>query len=114
MPELWPGGKGLVLKKHRLGWLFSQRLGRASADRGGPIGRPAGRPYKDRKFSRRAKTGSPPVPWNKGRLMVFEQKAFAPGPGTPAQATFRNVHFPKARRVSAVIVAKSKKQEDGG
>jgi hypothetical protein len=46
--------------------------------------------------------------------MVFEQKAFAPGPGTPAQATFRNVHFPKARRVSAVIVAKSKKQEDGG
>ena len=50
MPELWPGGKGLGFKKHRPGDPCSRRLRLASASAGGPIGRPAGRPYKDKTF----------------------------------------------------------------
>ena len=45
---MWPGGKDLLGKKHRPGWPSSWRLRSASAGCGGPIGRPAGRPYKKR------------------------------------------------------------------
>ena len=43
--SLWPGSKGVVRKKHRREKNCSRRPRRVSAERGGPIGRPAGRPY---------------------------------------------------------------------
>ena len=42
---LWPGCKGVARKKHRRERNFIRRPRRVSAERGGPIGRPAGRPY---------------------------------------------------------------------
>jgi hypothetical protein len=45
--RLWPGGKGLAGRKHRLGEPFSQMLRSASAKGGGPVGDPPDRPYTD-------------------------------------------------------------------
>ena len=44
---LWPGGKGLGLKKHRPGEPFSQGLHSTSAEGGGPEGDPPDRPSAD-------------------------------------------------------------------
>jgi hypothetical protein len=43
--SLWLGSKGVARKKHRLEKNSIRRSPRASAEGGGPIGRPAGRPY---------------------------------------------------------------------
>jgi hypothetical protein len=60
--SLWPGGKELVRKKHRPGGPSSRRLRAASAGCGGPIGRPAGRPYKERTPSLGVRAVCPPGP----------------------------------------------------
>jgi len=44
-PSLWPGSKGVARKKHRRGKNSARRSCLASAEWGGPLGRPAGRPY---------------------------------------------------------------------
>ena len=43
--NLWPGNKGIPCKKHRREKNSARRTRRASAEWGGPLGRPAGRPY---------------------------------------------------------------------
>jgi len=43
--SLLPGSKGVAHKKHRREKKSSRRSDRVSAEWGGPIGRPAGRPY---------------------------------------------------------------------
>jgi len=44
-PSLWPGSKSMARKKHRRGKNSARRSCLASAEWGGPPGRPAGRPY---------------------------------------------------------------------
>ena len=90
MLGLWPGGKELPGKKHRPGWPSSWRLRPTSAACGGPNGRPAGRPYKERTPSSEVQRVGPPGPWSGSRLMVFVRKVLAPGPGTGPKATFGN------------------------
>jgi len=43
--SLWPGSKAVARKKHRREKNCRRRSNRVSAEGGGPIGRPAGRPY---------------------------------------------------------------------
>ena len=88
---MWPGGKGLGFKKHRPGDPGSWRLGRTSGSAGGPIGRPAGRSYKDKTFHGVEVTVGRPRPWKGGRLMVFESRqrrdprAWHKGLGPPSE-----------------------------
>jgi len=86
---LWPGGKGLGFKKHRPGGPCFWRRGLSSDSGGGPIGRPAGRPYQDLTFHGDAGPYGRPRLRRERRLMVFGAQTLAPGPGTQLRATFR-------------------------
>ena len=85
---LWSGGRELGCKKHRPGEPTSWRLRPASAECGGPTGRTADHPSKERTSSSGIRMVGPPGPWNKKCLMVFAHKVLAPGPGTGSKATF--------------------------
>ena len=83
---MWPGGKELLGKKHRPGGASPRRLRPASAECGGLIGRPAGRPYREREPSLGDRRVGPPGPFNASCLMIFAQKLLAPGPGTQSES----------------------------
>ena len=62
--SLWPGRKGIGREKHRREKIFPRRSDSVAAERGGLIGRPAGRPYMEKDwqaalYSPRGKTLPP-------------------------------------------------------
>ena len=85
MPGSWPGGKGLVLKKHRPGEPSSRGCARFPQKEAGPwaIHRIAPTRIQPKDV---VLTLCPPVPWNQRRLMVSARKALAPGPGNRGKA----------------------------
>ena len=64
-PSLWPGSPafgGIARKKHRWGKNSIRRSSLASAEWGGPLGRPAGRPYIGKPLFSEKERPALPVP----------------------------------------------------
>jgi hypothetical protein len=79
-PLPWPGVKGVARRKHRPGVPFSGRLRLASAEGGGPIGRPPVAPTRIANRRGDPRPVGPTGPGNGRCLMVSAGNALDPGP----------------------------------
>ena len=105
MLGLWPGGKGLLGKKHRPGWPSSGRLRPASAGCGGLNGRTGGRPSNGMTLSLGKEGLARPVNEMEAASCFLPRRALPPGPGTKSRATFRCRPFRSALSGSLFFIA---------